>query len=75
MSLMTDASDTVLRSYSVTPRTRCLRMADGRLEILHFTEPKNEQGIYGYLRGGSYKLPGEAWVRTYEHPQEWSDCG
>lgn len=74
MSLMTDASDTVCRAYSVTPRTLCLRMADGTRQVLHFTSPKVD-GVWGYLRGGSYKLPGEAWVRTYEHPQEWADCG
>jgi hypothetical protein len=72
--MMTDC-DTVLRSYSVTPRTRCLRMADGSLHIFHFTSGKDARGAYGFLRGGSYKLPGGKWVRTYEHPQEWSDCG
>ncbi len=68
--LMTDA-----RSYSVTPRTLCIRQEDGTRQILLFTDGKNAEGVWGYLKGGSFKSPGGEWTRSYEHPQEWDDCG
>lgn len=61
------------RSYSVTPCTLCIRHQDGTKEVLQFTRPKDASGCWGYLKGGSFKSPGGAWTRAYEHPQEWSD--
>lgn len=64
---------TEARSYSVTPRTLCVRIEDGTKQVLLMTAPKNPEGVWGYLKGGSYKAPGGEWTRTFEHPQEWED--
>ena len=68
--LMTDAP----RSYSPTPRTLCTRHVDGTYQILLLTSPV-VNGVGGYLIGASYKAPGGKWTRSFEHPQEWTDCG
>jgi hypothetical protein len=63
----------IARTYSVTPRTVCFRTEDGKRHIMLFASPKKD-GVWGYAKGGSFSHEGK-WVRTYEHPQEWSDCG
>ncbi len=69
MIIMTDA-----RSYSVTPRTLCIRHEDGTRQILLLTAPV-VNGVGGYLKASSFRCPGGKWTRAYEHPQEWTDCG
>lgn len=63
------------RSYSVTPRTICIRHEDGTRQVILTSTPKDADGVYGPIKGGSYKAPGGEWTRTWEHPQEWTDCG
>lgn len=64
---------TEARSYSVTPRTFCIRHLAGVRQVILCDRPKGPDGTFGYVVGGSYKLPGGEWVRTYEHPQEWEE--
>lgn len=54
----------------VTPRTVAYRFADGRVNVLLFTEGKNADGIYGFLKCSSTRIGGK-WNRLWEHPQEW----
>lgn len=49
---------TEARSYSVTPHTLCVRHEDGTKQVFLMTAPKNADGVWGYLMGGSYKAPG-----------------
>jgi hypothetical protein len=65
---------TLARTYSVTPRTLCVREEDGTKHVMLFDSPKDKDGNLGFLKGGSFVLDGK-WVRTFEHPQEWCDCG
>jgi hypothetical protein len=58
----------------LTPRTVVSRFADGRVNVLLFTDGKNAEGIFGFLMCSSTRVNGK-WTRLWEHPQEWTDCG
>ena len=58
------------RSYSVTPRTLCIRFMDGTRQVILCDRPMGPEGTFGYILGGSFCAPGGEWVRTWEHPQE-----
>ena len=62
------------RAYSVTPRTLCIRHANGTRQVLFFTRPKDENNTWGFLIASSFKCKGGKWTRAYEHPQEWEDA-
>lgn len=68
---MTDA-----RSYSVTPRTICIRYEDGKRQVLLLSAPV-VNGVGGFLMCSSVRLESNrfGWHRKWEHPQEWTDCG
>lgn len=66
---------TEARSYSVTPRTMCIRHENGTRQVLLMTAPKNAEGIWGYLMCSSFRLEHNqfGWHRNWEHPQEWEE--
>ena len=65
------------RSYSVTPRTLCIRHENGTRQVLLMTAPKDASGAFGFLMCSSFRSEHNqfGWHRNWEHPQEWSDCG